>query len=88
MPYFNPSSADQDFIHFLFIFISTINATFLKQLLGMTSIFVFNLEFKWCIPQIMILFFYEFLDLENYFLSTFLWIRLKPKHTFFILNTW
>ena len=32
----------------------------------------------------MILFFSEFLDFFKYFLSTFLWIRLKPKHTFCI----
>ena len=51
----------------------------------MTSIFVFSFVMKKCIPQIMILFFSEFLDLKKYFLSTFLWIRLKqsfciPKH--------
>ena len=34
--------------------------------------------------QIVILFFSEFSDLKKYFLSTFLWIRLKHKHTFWI----
>ena len=34
----------------------------------------------------MILFFSEILDLKKYFLSTFLWIRLKPKQTFYILK--
>ena len=42
----------------------------LEQLLGMTSIFVFNFVMKYCIPQIMI-FFLEFLDFLKYFLSTF-----------------
>ena len=57
------------------------NRTTLKQPLGMTSIFVFSFVMKWCIPQIMILFFSKFLDFYKYFLSTFLWNRLKPKQT-------
>ena len=32
----------------------------------------------------MILFFSEFLDFLRYFISTFLWNRLKPKQTFCI----
>ena len=36
-------------------------AGYLKQLLGMTSIFVFSFVMKYCIPQIMISFFSEFL---------------------------
>ena len=63
----------------------SMGSSWLKQLFGMTSIiFVFSLVMKYCIPQIMILFFPEFLDLKKYFLSTFLWIRLKPKQFFCI----
>ena len=43
----------------------------LKQFLGITSIFVFSFVMKYCIPQIMILFFSEFLDFLKYLLSTF-----------------
>ena len=34
----------------------------INQLLGMTSIYVFNFVMKCCIPQIIIVFFSEFLD--------------------------
>ena len=70
-------------IHMLLI-ITTRCLNMLKQLLGMTSIFVFSFVMKYCIPQIMILFFLEFLNFSKYFLSTFPWIRLKPKQTFCI----
>ena len=43
----------------------------LKQLLGMTSIFVFSFVMKYCIPEIMIFFFFFF-----FFLSRFLWNRM------------
>ena len=39
----------------------------LKQLLGMTSIFVFNPVLKKCIPRIMFLFFSEFSHFYKYF---------------------
>ena len=65
----------------LIAFLSSHTSTTLKHLLGMTSIFVFSFVMKWCIPQIMILFFSEFLDFYKYFISTILWIRLKPKQT-------
>ena len=53
-------------------------AAVLKQPLGMTSIFVSSLVMKYCIPQIMILFFSEFLDFLKIF---FINISMKPLKT-------
>ena len=51
---------------------------YLKQLLGMTSIFVFIFAVKKCIPQIIILFFSELLDFFKYFSIN---ISIKPLKT-------
>ena len=57
---------------------------YLKRL---SSVLVFNFVLKKCIPQIMILFIFEFLDFNKYFLSIFYESSENPSKLFVYLNT-